>query len=326
MSGRAALVLSLIACGVIVGAQSPSPNPSTPATRAANYVRVDLTATVDGKAVEDLQKDDVDLLEDGTRQQITEFTAVNAANGRHPRAFVLFLDTFHSDIERSSTLRTPIVRFLDRLIGPDDLVAVMTPEMAASDIAFGPKSTVISNMMQGDWSWARRGRLTRADPKEDLYRSCYAGSKDDTANEMIARRHERQALDTLADLMAVLQRSRDERTAVITVSEGWVLYSPNRTLAALKESVKARNPFGQRRRSDSRPASGHEMAECEADRSSLALLDDSMQLRSITEAANRGIVSFYPISPHGLEDRAASDERESIPSHHESLKALAQDT
>ncbi|HTM05454.1 MAG TPA: VWA domain-containing protein [Vicinamibacterales bacterium] len=313
-------------CAVAVSAQTPSTNSATPPTHPANYVRVDVTATVDGKVIDDLQQDDIELLEDGTRQQITEFSPVDAANGRHPRAFVVFLDTFHTDIERSSTLRTPIVRFLDRLIGPDDLVAVMTPEMAASDIVFGRKSTVISNMMQGDWSWGRRGRLTSTDPKEDLYRSCYAGSKDDTANEMIARRHERQALDTLADLMAVLQRSRDERTAVITVSEGWVLYSPNRTLAALKESVKARNPFGQRRRPDSRPASGHEMAECEADRSSLALLDDSMQMRDITEAANRGMVSFYPMSPHGLEDRAASDERESIASHHESLKALAQDT
>ena len=56
-------------------------------------------------------------------------------------------------------MRLPLVRFLDRVLGPDDLVAVMTPEMAASDITFGRKTTVISNIMQNQWTWGRRGHL-----------------------------------------------------------------------------------------------------------------------------------------------------------------------
>ena len=48
------------------------------------------------------------------------------------RVFVIFLDTYHTQIEGSPNMRLPLVRFLDRVLGPDDLVAVMTPEMSAS--------------------------------------------------------------------------------------------------------------------------------------------------------------------------------------------------
>jgi hypothetical protein len=62
-------------------------------------------------------------------------------------------------------MRLPLIRVLDRLIGPDDMVAVMGPEMSPSEMKFGRKATIISNIMQSDWAWARRGRTERRDQK-----------------------------------------------------------------------------------------------------------------------------------------------------------------
>ena len=74
--------------------------------------------------------------------------------------FVIFLDTYHTTIEGSSNMRLPLIKFLDRLMGPDDMVALMTPEMGASEITLGRKTTVISNIMQAQWMWGRRGSRT----------------------------------------------------------------------------------------------------------------------------------------------------------------------
>ena len=38
--------------------------------------------------------------------------------------FVVFVDTYHTQIEASSSLKLPLIRFLDRVIGPDDQVKV----------------------------------------------------------------------------------------------------------------------------------------------------------------------------------------------------------
>ena len=58
--------------------------------------------------------------------------------------FVIFLDTYHTQIEGSATMRQPLINFIDRLLGPDDFVALMTPEMAATEITLGRKTTVIT--------------------------------------------------------------------------------------------------------------------------------------------------------------------------------------
>ena len=61
--------------------------------------------------------------------------------------FVLFLDINHVDVDGSHRIRQPLVDALDRLIGPDDLVAVMTPDMSARDITFARKTTTIEGLL-----------------------------------------------------------------------------------------------------------------------------------------------------------------------------------
>jgi len=292
----------------------------------ANYVRVDMYATIDGKSVEDLTADDVEVLEDGVAQKVEAFEHVlvrpagaqesrrepntveqsrqMAAEAR-ARVFVIFLDTYHTTIEGSANMRLPLVRFLDRLVGPDDMVALMTPEMGASEITLGRKTTVISNIMQAQWTWGRRGRVADNDPKEDMYDACYGPGSP--ATEMKARRREKLTLDALSDLMVHLAGVREERKALVVVSEGWQLFRSNPNLTAGDDRSRVRPEDVLRKTPRPAPADsgtgttrGSDRVECEADRAALASLDHTQRLREITDEANRGNVTFYPVYARGL--------------------------
>ena len=293
----------------------------------ANYVRVDMYATVDGKSVDDLTAEEVDVLEDGVPQKLEAFEHVQvrpagpqearrepntieesrqAAAEARARVFVIFLDTYHTTIEGSANMRLPLIKLLDRLLGPDDLVALMTPEMGASEITLARKTTVISNIMQTQWMWGRRGRIADNDPKEDLYESCY-GSANNTAKEMKARRREKLTLDALSDLMVHLGGLREERKALVVVTEGWQLFRANPNLTAGDDSTRVRPEDVLRRTPRPQPAdrgtstgSTNDRVECEGDRTALAAMDHTQRLREISDEANRGNVTFYPVYARGL--------------------------
>src|SRR3954468_12936644 len=219
-----------------------------------------------------------------------------------PRAlvFVIFLDTYHTTIEGSATMRQPLIQFIDRLLGPDDLVAVMTPEMGASEITFGRKTTVISKMLEREWAWGRRDRADLNDNKESLYTSCYG---QEIAKKLIERLREKKTLDALDDLVLFLQGVRDERKEILTVSQGWLFYFPSEEMKRIKEDpseVLQADPFNRGRRTDGSHAIGNDKAECQVDRIALADLNDSDRMRRITDAANRSNVTFYPVYARGL--------------------------
>lgn len=333
---RAALILLVLLAAVSLRAQSGPTNRT-----GAGSVRVDMYALRDGKPVDDLQTGDVELLEDGVPQTIATFehVMVGAPGSSRARVFVIFLDTYNTQIESSSSMRLPLIKVLDRVIAADDMVAVMTPEMSPSQMTFGRKATVISNIMQSDWAWARGGRTERRDQKDALYDACYAaaGNANTTANEMKARRREKLTLDALDGLVTDLRSFRDERKAILTVSDGWVLFRPNENLAA---SQKQRDQNGLVERLLRRPAKEKSeetggskevnYVECEADRVALAALDDSQRLRLLTEDANRSNISFYSIDPKGIvPDTAGSSakgDNSNAASRQDSLRFIADNT
>lgn len=344
---RTRLLFTLLAAAVSAGPAAQTPQPTFRA--GANYVRVDMYATREGRPVDDLVKADVDVLEDGVSQEVVAFEHVHIRAGGSPdarpdpksvresleqaadpraRVFVIFLDTYHTQIEGSQRMRVPLARFLDRAIGPDDLVAVMTPEMSARNITFGRKTQVISSMMQADWNWGRRewGRL---DPKEERYQSCYPDALESAgiAAEMIGRRRERLSLDALEDLTQYLASVREERKAVLTVSEGWIGYRPNESLARSTGSPPPR-PQGAFGRGGLRPENSDSAAassllfECDADRATLAALDHRTRLMELAEQANRANVTFYPVDPRGLTPTDAPMGPTRPPSPHEDVRNL----
>jgi VWFA-related protein len=303
----------LLALGAIVSIRAQN----QPAVRpSANSVRIDMSVSLDGRVVDDLKRDEVELLEDGVPQTIESFEHVQVgppgAPSTRARVFVVFIDTYHTQVETSSTQRIPLIRFLDRVIGSDDLVAVMTPEIAAGEMTFGKKSVVISDIMQSDWSWARHGRADRIDPKETLYDACYPDNPrgpQGPAADMKARRREKLTLSALDDLVSHLGTMREERKAVLMVSEGWVLFKNDRTL--MTSSRGGSSDTGVVDRLLRRPPpktddgarggpQGVNRVECESDREALAALDHSLTLRSVTEDANQGNMTFYSVSPRGI--------------------------
>jgi len=302
----------------------------------------------DGKPLDDLQAAEVELLEDGVPQKIDSFehVKVDAPGSPRARVFVVFLDTRNTHIESSSTQKLPLIKVLDRVIGSGDMVAVMTPEMSPSRMTFGRKAAVISNIMQSDWAWARGGRTAR-DEKEDLYDACYpsAGSNENTAAaEMKVRRREKLALNALDGLVADLGGVREERKAILLVSDGWTIVRENPDLAGQLRSRERggivdrllRRPAKEPTKEKSGETGGPKEVnyiECEADRAALAALDHSQRLRALTEEANRRNISFYAIDPRGIVPETAGGSRtsadarpENAASRQDSLRFLADNT
>jgi hypothetical protein len=94
----------------------------------------------------------------------------------------------------------------------------------------------ITKIVSEEW-WGRRARVADQDPKELLYEACLPTARsargDPLLNEIIGRRREKLTLDALDDLMTHLAGLRDERKAVVLVTEGWLLYEPNPKLSDL---------------------------------------------------------------------------------------------
>src|SRR5262245_62628037 len=124
---------------------------------------------------------------------------------------------------------------------------------------------------------------------------------------MIGRRREKRALDAIQDLVRFLRGVREERKAILAVTDGWLLYRPN---SALMRPVGDRPPpvappISVDPRSGTlttkNPTSLSTMnAECDRDRMMLAQIDDEREFLQILDEANRANASFYPIDPRGL--------------------------
>jgi VWFA-related protein len=322
-------LLAALLAGPILTSSSPraaslaaQDQPPQPTFRTeVNYVRVDVYPTRDQMPVTDLTQDDFEVLDNGTLQKIEQFERVviraagpqetriepntvresrSMLENSRSRVFVLFLDTYHVDLGGSRSIKGPLVDALDKVIGADDLVGVMTPAMAASDIAFARKTTTIEGMLTRYWYWGERDRLNPVDPQDQLYEQCYGVGP--IATEMIQRRHEKLTLDALQDLVTFLRGVREERKAVLAISDGWLLFQPNPVLAnqgradAPRIGVDSRNG----RITTDRYGIGRAAGDCDGDRIRLAQIDDDATFRRMLDEANRSNASFYPIDPRGL--------------------------
>src|SRR5262245_58182565 len=232
--------------GAFVSGQAPD-QPQQPTFRTeANYVRVDVYPTIKGVPVDDLRADELQILEDGVAQKIEQFERVvirgnlaqearrepeTVADSRamlaDPRArvFVLFLDTLHVEQSASRSIRKPLLEMLQGLIGPDDLVAVMTPNMSVADVTFAVRTTILEGQLDRAW-WGVRDSSIANDPVEDQYRQCYPvdprsrRTTSEVAQEMIDRRREKMTLEALESLALFLRNVREERKAIVTITDG----------------------------------------------------------------------------------------------------------
>lgn len=378
--GIAACLASGGAAATLMAAQSGAPTQppqeQRPVIRSeANFVRIDAYPTKNGEPVMDLRAEDFEVLEDGVKQTVQSFEHVLiqpagpqsarsepntieesrqlAANPR-ARVFILFLDVPHVTMDGAWHIREPLIRLIDRILGPDDLVGIMTPRMAPTDVVLARKTEVMASGLRDDWPWGERHTLAK-DDRERLYEMCYPATEAEhntgvvvsgLATELRHRRRERATLDALHSLVTYLRNVREERKAILTITEGWLLLRPNQTLTEIRDlGGGARDPVpsgppigvgpdGKLTTRDPRQAGNQ--SDCDADRQHLAMMDNERYFRDIIDEANRGNASFYTVDPRGLAvwDAPIGPERQSPPQvdqqnlrdRHDSMHELAANT
>lgn len=319
----------LLAASVVLAAQEPPPAQLEPFRTEVNYIRVDMYPTAEGKPVTDLQQDEVEILDDGAPQKIDRFEHVvvrgtrSQETRREPstlaemreaiqdvraRLFVLFLDTEHVEFGPSLNIRGPLIQSLNEMIGGDDLVAVMTAGMQARDLTFRRRTTSIEELLKSFWS-ERDYRLNK-NPAEEEIEVCFPGLGSDggIASEMIFRHREVRTLDALEELVRHLRFVREERKAVIAISQGWRLFGDDPVL---------RRPIGDKPLPPVAPVGldprtgrlgtveqtgvdRFDPRRCDQLRQSLSMLRNDARFLDILREANAGNTSFYPVDPRGL--------------------------
>jgi len=64
-----------------------------------------------------------------------------------------------------------------------------------------------------------------------MYENCYGPIQTSSLTaELVARRREKITIDALEDLVTYLRGAREERKAIITITDGWLLYGPSSRL------------------------------------------------------------------------------------------------
>src|SRR5690349_1402880 len=110
--------------------------------------------------------------------------------------------------------------------------------MNTAQITFTRRTQVIEDGLRTKWAWGRRDTII-PDAREQLYAECFPPLSGETwpsalAKALTQRRRERMVLDSLHDLVRHMEAIREGRTAVITVSDGWLLYRPDESLTKLR--------------------------------------------------------------------------------------------
>ena len=323
-SGPKLLVSIWLGIAAVVTAQDrPVSDPQQPTFRTGiQSVRVDLYVTRDGEPVSDLRREEVQVFEDGVAQNVDTFERIvfaepgsapvvepqtaperrRLATDHRARLFVVFLTAPEPRPNASQRQPQPrqtqsqVIEMLNGLLGPDDIVAVMTPYMRIEDLIFARR------VSRDDEMWFRD---LNKDPKHARWDACFPPGGGSPNGEMKARYRELVTLQALEGLVTHLSGLRDERKHILFMSDGFRLYTKNPRLPARGQPESGGFPIGGGgggigivpRLGDSAGMSGSRIpSDCEQDLKDLASLDHSSRLGQIATYARRTNVSFHPIS------------------------------
>lgn len=289
-------------------------DPQRPIFRSdAHFVTVDAYPTRDGKVVEGLTAADFIVEEDGKPQSVESFEFVDAtgatpeATRRDPntvaqslllaadarmRAFVIYLDIQHVSPGGANAARGPLVTFVNRLVGENDLISLTTSMVPPMGLTFGRRTMGIEDLITRNWQWGTRDTL-RTTPLEDEFEQCFPSDnngkegwvRDGTAMRRISavlrdRAREEAVLQNLDDLVLYLGALREGRTSVVVFTEGWRLFRGDSGLMGY---------------------TGRRQPACDQHIIRFANMDSQSRLREIIARANRSNVVFYTVNPSGLQ-------------------------
>jgi VWFA-related protein len=313
-------------------AQQASSPPATQAQQrpvfrgGTHFVRVDAYPVKDGRIVEGLQAGDFEIHEDGKPQTIESFDFVRfdtftpeairveprsqqegfdmAADPRN-RVFVIVVDL--PAVPMGAAVRTdikyieqPLVKFLDRVLGPQDLYGFLTSRNSAKDLVLARKTAAVKAQILDMFRIVNMER----DEADDALDQC------PNAQPLKGRYRADQLYTSLETLVQQLAAIRQERKSVVFVANG--ITRAKASLKALELNAgqmpktgitNGRVGIGNR----DNPFAGNTMY-CTSEVQRLASLDFDDRYRRLLAAARSGNVSFYVITPEGLTTHGASDD------------------
>jgi VWFA-related protein len=229
---------------------------------------------------------------------------------RRGRMFVLFVDTYHlpwvdRDVleHRGRTvptwqmepLRFPVVlpppipddgmfrdalkEVVNRVVGDDDRIAVLTPDMWAASLTFMEKQAAVEELATRTLEPYTVGQRP---PELNRFEACFPQGPNVEA-EMRLRYRLFRTFTALQELVANLELVREERKALLLVTRGW---DP---------------PPRIRNYRDPRSGMiGQDDSICHAERLALADRDFDAWFRTIISDAKRSNVAFYSVYAHPL--------------------------
>jgi len=235
------------------------------------------------------------------------------------RMFVLFVDTYHLpwvDRERlerrernapayqPEPFRFPVVlpppipddgmfraalgEIVNRVVGDEDRVAVLTPDMWAASLTFMDRQSAIDELA----TRSLKAYVTGQRPPElNHFEACFPEGPNIEA-EMRLRYRLYRTFTTLHELMGNLEMVREERKAVLVVTRGWDPPPRIRNYRDPRSGII-----------------GEDDTVCHEERLALADRDFDGWYRSIINDAKRANVAFYSVYAHPLVtyDRAGAD-------------------
>ena len=313
--------------------QPPEPKPTQAQQRpvfrgGTHFVRVDAYPLKDGKVVEDLKLEDFEVFEDGKPQQIDSFDFVKfdtftpestrrdpvsrqegfdlAADPRN-RVFVIFVDmTFSRSagaVKATANLnyiQQPLSNFLDRILGPLDLYGFLTSRNSSKDLVLQRRSLVTKEQIADLW----RSSLIDKDTTDELFGP--PPIRKDEQDAFVDSFRNRSRLDstytTLEGLITTLGSIRQERKSIIFVTDTMPRWRPNTKLLEDRGPVLPTNGIYGGRIGTNDPRGGvADLNTIVGEQQRLANLDFDQRFRDLLRDARRRNVSFYPITPGGLQ-------------------------
>ena len=287
------------------------------------FVNVDAYPRRDGRVVEGLTKADFEIKEDGKLQTVEALEFVRVApyapetelrdpntvedsfrQARDPRnrVFVIYLDLFHTTPVGSFYAREPLLDFLRRSIGPNDLFGALTPEVPVTRLTFARLGETLASDLVRYWPWGEdRLTLTPRNAAEEQLLAC--GPTIEAGEALVRAFRNETTANSLDSLVALLGALRDQRKYVLLVTEGWSMprgVGPG-GLAQRQPTIPTVGvgPTGQL--TMGRDANGNQDRDwCSRERSRLAQVNYAQRFLDLMTAAQRANVAFYPLDVAGL--------------------------
>jgi VWFA-related protein len=344
--------------------QAPPAQPPTQAQQrplfrgGTHFVRVDAYPVENGKIVEGLTPDDFQILEDGKPQTIESldfmrFDTLSPDAERHDpvsqqagfdmaadpryRLFVVYVDLILSQsagaFSGSSDLprvQQPLVNFFERVVGPQDLYALMTTRNSVKDLVLAQKTTVTVSQVQDLF----RANVIERDEADDVLEGCWNIFGDQVQVLEFLYRVD-ASYTNLKELTVQLGSLRQERKNLVLVTNLLPRWGPNRSLyeslVASQGGRGAKNGIQNGRiTSDNREiitnGRGGSVNGCMAEAGRLALMDFEPRYRELLDEAKRQNVSVYVITPGGLQAPPTLAQQTSVKTAYNDLKSLADET